>query len=94
MGKGLIHTDVVDLTVVGTGLAAAILWNLFTWWFGIPSSSSHTLVGGLVGAAIAKAGIHAVFMDAVIKIISFIFLAPLIGIVVFTYIFHYSTSYR
>lgn len=82
IGKGLIHTDIVDLTVVGTGLAAAILWNLFTWWFGIPSSSSHTLVGGLVGAAIAKAGIHAVFMDAVMKIIAFIFLAPLIGIVV------------
>jgi PiT family inorganic phosphate transporter len=53
-----------------------------TWWFGIPSSSSHTLVGGLVGAAIAKAGFGAVFMDSVIKIILFIFLAPFIGMAV------------
>jgi inorganic phosphate transporter, PiT family len=82
IGKDLIHPDVVDLTVIGTGLIAAIIWNLMTWWFGIPSSSSHTLVGGLVGAAVAKAGFSAVFMDSVIKIILFIFLAPLIGIAI------------
>jgi inorganic phosphate transporter, PiT family len=82
IGEHLIHPDVVDLIVIGTGLSAAIIWSLFTWWFGIPSSSSHTLVGGLVGAAVAKAGFTAVFMDSVIKIILFIFLAPLIGIVV------------
>jgi PiT family inorganic phosphate transporter len=82
IGKDLMHPDVVDLTVIGAGLISAIIWNLITWWFGIPSSSSHTLVGGLVGAAIAKAGFGAVFMDSVIKIILFIFLAPLIGMVV------------
>jgi inorganic phosphate transporter, PiT family len=82
IGEHLIHPDVVDLVVIGTGLVAAIIWSLFTWWFGIPSSSSHTLVGGLVGAAVAKAGFSAVFMDSVIKIILFIFLAPLIGIIV------------
>jgi PiT family inorganic phosphate transporter len=82
IGKDLMHPDVVDLTVIGAGLISAIAWNLITWWFGIPSSSSHTLVGGLVGAAIAKAGFGAVFMDSVIKIILFIFLAPLIGMVV------------
>jgi PiT family inorganic phosphate transporter len=82
IGKDLIHSDIVDLTVIGTGLIAAIIWNLMTWWLGIPSSSSHTLVGGLVGAAVAKAGFGAVFMDSVIKIILFIFLAPLIGIIV------------
>ena len=80
IGKGLVHTDVVDLTVIGSGLVAAIIWNLMTWWWGIPSSSSHTLVGGLVGAAVAKAGFQAIFLPAVIKIILFIFLAPLIGI--------------
>ncbi len=82
IGKGLVHSNVMDLTVIGSGLVAAILWNLITWWYGIPSSSSHTLIGGLIGAAIAKAGIGAVFMDAVIKIIAFIVLAPLIGIIV------------
>ncbi|MDR3609241.1 MAG: inorganic phosphate transporter [Ignavibacteriaceae bacterium] len=82
IGKDLIHPDVIDLVVIGTGLVAAIIWNLMTWWFGIPSSSSHTLVGGLVGAAVAKAGFSAVFMDSVIKIILFIFLAPLLGIFV------------
>jgi len=82
VGKGIVHTDVVDLTVIGSGLVAAIIWNLLTWWFGIPSSSSHTMVGGFVGAAITKAGIGAIFVGSVLKIIMFIFLAPLIGIVV------------
>ncbi|MBI2417691.1 MAG: inorganic phosphate transporter [Ignavibacteriales bacterium] len=82
IGKGLVHADVVDLTVVGSGLVAAIIWNLATWWLGIPSSSSHTLVGGFVGAAIAKAGIGSIFIDSVLKIIFFIFLAPIIGIIV------------
>jgi PiT family inorganic phosphate transporter len=82
IGKDLMHPDVVDLTVIGAGLISAIIWNLITWWLGIPSSSSHTLVGGLVGAAIAKAGFGAVFMDSVIKIILFIFIAPLIGMAV------------
>ncbi len=81
IGKGLVHTDIVDLTVVGSGLLAAIIWNLCTWWWGIPSSSSHTLVGGFVGAAVAKAGFGVVYFDVVIKIILFIFLAPIIGII-------------
>src|SRR5664279_3102842 len=80
IGKGLIHSDIVDLTVIGSGLISAIIWNLMTWWFGIPSSSSHTMIGGLVGAAIAKGGFAAVFMEEVIKIILFIFIAPVLGI--------------
>lgn len=82
IGKGIVHTDIVDLTVVGSGLVAAIIWNLWTWWRGIPSSSSHTLVGGFVGAAVAKAGFGAIFIPEVIKISAFIFLAPIIGIIV------------
>jgi PiT family inorganic phosphate transporter len=82
VGKGIVHSEVVDLTVIGSGLIAAIIWNLLTWWFGIPSSSSHTMVGGFVGAAMAKAGISAIFLGSVIKIILFIFLAPLIGIII------------
>lgn len=82
IGKGIIEPYVVDLTVIGSGLTAAIIWNLATWWFGIPSSSSHTMIGGLVGAAITKAGFTAVFASSVIKIIVFIFIAPMIGIFV------------
>jgi PiT family inorganic phosphate transporter len=82
IGKGIIEPQIVDLTVIGSGLTAAIAWNLITWWLGIPSSSSHTMIGGLVGAAITKAGFSAVFGSSVIKIIVFIFVAPMIGIFV------------
>jgi PiT family inorganic phosphate transporter len=82
IAKGIVKPDIVDLTVIGSGLVAAIIWNLLTWWWGIPSSSSHTMVGGFVGAAMAKAGIGAIFIPEVLKITAFIFLAPLIGIVI------------
>ena len=82
VGKGIVRTEVVDLTVIGSGLVAAIIWNLLTWWWGIPSSSSHTMVGGFVGAAMSKAGVSAIFIPEVLKIIAFIFLAPLIGIII------------
>ena len=57
------------------------MWNLITWWYGIPSSSSHTLVGGLVGAAIASSGFDSVIMAGVIKIVIFIFIAPILGMI-------------
>ncbi len=79
IGKGIVHSEVVTLPVVMSGLIGAIIWNLITWWWGIPSSSSHTLMGGFVGAAIAHAGFTAVFYAEVTKIIAFIALAPLIG---------------
>ena len=82
MGKGVINLDVVNLTVIGAAVLAAIIWNLLTWWWGLPSSSSHTLVGGLVGAAVAKAGFGSVVYAGVMKIVIFIVLAPLIGMVV------------
>ena len=75
--------DFVTLPIIFSGLIAAIIWNLLTWWLGIPSSSSHTLIGGFAGAAIAKWGSLTVVKGAVIlKIASFIFLAPLIGMMV------------
>lgn len=81
-----VKTDLVHghdmLVVILSGLLAAIFWNLFTWWFGIPSSSSHTLIGGFSGAAIAFGGFSTVNSDPVIKTISFIFLAPVIGMVI------------
>ncbi|MEO6168944.1 MAG: inorganic phosphate transporter [Chitinophagales bacterium] len=82
VGKGIVHPDVVTLQVILSGLIAAIAWNLLTWYYGIPSSSSHTLVGGFAGAAIAKAGIGAVYSSELFRIISFIFLAPVIGMLV------------
>lgn len=86
VGKGIVHTEVVTLPVLIAGLLAAIIWNLLTWWFGIPSSSSHTLLGGFVGATIAHAGFHSIFYSEVLKIISFIVLAPLIGMIVSIFI--------
>ncbi|MES2704133.1 MAG: inorganic phosphate transporter [Bacteroidota bacterium] len=71
----------ITLPVIFAGLVAAIAWNLFTWWFGIPSSSSHTLIGGFAGAAVAHAGFGAVNSEPIIKTASFIVLAPLIGMV-------------
>ncbi len=79
MGKGVVDPGVLNLTVIASALVAAITWNLITWWWGFPSSSSHTLVGGLVGAAIAHSGAGSVVMGGLMKIIAFIFIAPLLG---------------
>jgi PiT family inorganic phosphate transporter len=79
IGKGVVEPDVINLNVIGAALIAAITWNLLTWWRGLPSSSSHTLVGGLVGAAIASSGIGSVIAGGVIKIVLFIFIAPVLG---------------
>src|SRR5512133_1005557 len=77
IGKGVINPEIVSLDLIAAAVSAAIIWNLFTWWWGLPSSSSHTLVGGLVGAAIAGSGFSAVVYSGVIKILLFIILAPL-----------------
>ncbi len=69
------------MTVIFSGLIAAIAWNLLTWWFGIPSSSSHTLIGGFAGAAIAAGGFGAINSSIILKTASFIFLAPVIGMI-------------
>jgi len=69
------------MVVIFSGLIAAITWNLLTWWFGIPSSSSHTLIGGFAGAAIAYGGFSTINSAVVIKTASFIFLAPLVGMI-------------
>lgn len=81
-----VKTDVVNghdmLLVIFSGLVAAIFWNLLTWWFGIPSSSSHTLIGAFSGAAIAFGGLHSVNPEPILKTIIFIFLAPVIGMII------------
>jgi PiT family inorganic phosphate transporter len=75
----VVNTNSINLQVILAGLIAAIIWNLITWYLGIPSSSSHTLVGGFAGAAIAYAGWDVVHTGKIMKIASFIFLAPILG---------------
>jgi PiT family inorganic phosphate transporter len=77
-----VHQEVITLPVIFSGLIAAIIWNLLTWWFGIPSSSSHTLIGGFAGAAIAHAGFNSIEVDKITKTLAFIFIAPLMGMVI------------
>lgn len=76
-----VKEEFITLPVIFSGLVASIAWNLLTWWFGIPSSSSHALIGGFAGAAIAHAGLHSIDPDPIFKTISFIVLAPLVGMV-------------
>jgi len=76
-----VKEEFITLPVIMSGLIAAISWNLLIWWFGIPSSSSHTLIGGFAGAAIAHADFHAVNSEPIIKTVCFIVLAPLIGMI-------------
>lgn len=79
MGAGMIDVNIVTPSVVMGGLLGAIIWNLLTWYYGLPSSSSHALLGGYAGAAVAKAGFSAIIASGWIKTIIFIFLSPLIG---------------
>jgi len=79
IGKGLVDPSVLDPDLILAALLGAIIWNLITWWLGLPSSSSHALMGGLGGAALAKAGASALIASGWIKPILFIFLSPLIG---------------
>lgn len=81
VGTGIVDTAIVDHYVVFGALTGAISWNVITWYFGIPSSSSHALVGGIVGAAVAKAGTGALIMSGLVKPVIFIFLSPLLGFV-------------
>jgi len=80
IGKGVINPTSVTVPVITAALLGAIAWNLITWFYGIPSSSSHALVGGLAGAAIQHAGFAAVVVPGIVKISIFIILAPLIGL--------------
>jgi PiT family inorganic phosphate transporter len=82
IGKGMIDLDVVTQEVVLAGLLGAIAWNLITWYYGLPVSSSHALIGGYAGAAVAKAGFGAILLAGWTKTLAFIVLAPLMGMIV------------
>ncbi|MEF7613930.1 inorganic phosphate transporter [Aquincola sp. MAHUQ-54] len=81
VGKGIVQPGIVDHHVVFGALVGAIAWNVITWWYGIPSSSSHALIGGIVGAVIAKSGASALVAGGVLKTVAFIFVSPLLGFV-------------
>ncbi len=81
IGSGLIDIGIVTPVVILGGVLGAILWNLITWYFGLPTSSSHALMGGYAGAALAKAGFAAIILSGWIKIFIFMVAAPLIGLI-------------
>jgi PiT family inorganic phosphate transporter len=81
VGKGTVDPNVVDHYVIFGALVGAIIWNIVTWYYGIPSSSSHALIGGLVGAAVAKAGTGALVGGGLLKTVVFIVISPLMGFV-------------
>ena len=82
VGKGVVDTAIVDQWVILAGLTGAIAWDLVTWYWGLPTSSSHALIGGFAGAGVAKAGLGALVVPGLVKIGVFMILAPLIGLVV------------
>ena len=80
IGSGIVNAEMITLTVIFCALAAAVIWNLFTWWLGLPSSSSHALIGGLLGATIVKAGVDAVHVHTLMdKVIIPMFTSPVLG---------------
>jgi PiT family inorganic phosphate transporter len=81
IGQGMVDIEIVTSSVILAGLIGAIAWNVITWYFGLPSSSSHSLIGGYAGAAIAKGGFGVIIASGWYKTVIFIFLAPLIGLV-------------
>jgi PiT family inorganic phosphate transporter len=81
IGKGVIHPGIADPTVILAGLVGAIVWDLITWYYGLPTSSSHALIGGFAGAAVVKAGWSAIIPSGFIKIASFIVISPVLGLV-------------
>ena len=81
VGKGIVDPSIIDHYIVFGALVGAIAWNGITWFFGLPSSSSHALIGGLIGAGVAKAGTSCLVAEGITKTVAFIFLSPLLGFV-------------
>lgn len=82
IGDGLLVEDAITTTALIAGLVGAIAWNLITWYFGLPSSSSHALIGGLVGAALVESGIEAIQLDGLTKIVIALLLSPILGLAI------------
>src|SRR5216110_2579965 len=87
IGRGIVNTAIIDPRVVFGALMGAISWNIITWYYGIPSSSSHALIGGLLGAGVAKAGTWALIPAGILKTVAFIFISPLLGFAIGSLLF-------
>lgn len=101
MGTGLVDPSIINTQIILSSLLGAIFWNLFTWYYGLPSSSSHALIGGLLGAAIAQSGLSHLKWLGILKVVAFIVISPLLGmamgmimIVLTARLFFYSTPHR
>ena len=81
IGKGIIDINVIDANIIFAALAGACLWNIITWYLGLPTSSSHALIGGLMGAALVKAGPSSLISSGILKTVLFIFISPVLGLV-------------
>lgn len=82
IGSGIVHLESVDIYIISAGLIGAITWNLLTWYFGIPISSSHALMGGYGGAAVMKLGLGSLILSGWIKVVLFIVIAPMLGLII------------
>lgn len=101
MGTGLVDPSVINTNVILASLLGAIFWNLFTWYYGLPSSSSHALIGGLLGAVVARSGLAPLQWTGILKVLAFIVISPLLGmvmgmlmIVITARLFFYSTPHK
>jgi len=81
IGTGIVHPDIIDNLLIFSALGAAIIWNLITWYFGLPSSSSHALIGGLIGAGVVKGGSSVLVWSGITKATIFIVVSPAIGMI-------------
>lgn len=81
VGKGIIDITVIDASIIFGTLVGACAWNIITWYFGLPTSSSHALIGGMIGAALVKAGTSALVWKGIIKTVAFIFISPIVGLI-------------
>jgi len=80
IGKGIIDINIIDKTIIFGALIGACSWNIITWYFGMPTSSSHALIGGLIGAALVKAGPKSLVLSGILKTVAFIFISPILGL--------------
>jgi PiT family inorganic phosphate transporter len=81
IGKGIVDITIIDKSIIFGTLVGACGWNILTWFFGLPTSSSHALIGGLIGAALVKAGPKALIMSGILKTVAFIFISPILGLI-------------
>ncbi len=81
IGKGIVDINIIDQPIVFASLAGACIWNIITWYFGLPTSSSHALIGGLIGSAMVKAGASSLVASGIIKTVLFMFISPILGLI-------------